>query len=128
MHLSLALADRAAVAPLPFVPVPISHTAGDFCKCCSGQQRTNSVLGHSWRLLSLEEPCSTDASDTGGNAALQWEDPPCTTLCKTLGKVHAVLQRRREILKGKIISEVNLNPMNDNAMGEQQTSVTRALD
>lgn len=127
MHLSLALADTAAIAPLPFVPVPISHTAGNLCKCHPSQQRTSSVLGHSWHLVLLEEPCSTDASGTGGNTALQWGDPPCTALCKTLGKVHAVLQRRREILKGKIISEVNLNPMSDNSMGEQQTSVTGVL-
>lgn len=75
------------------------------------------VLGCSWHLLSPEKPCSTDACDTDGNAASRWEDPPCMALYKTSSKVHAVLQRRREILKGKNVTEVNLNHMSDNSTG-----------
>lgn len=50
------------------------------------------ALGHLWHLLSQEKPCSTDACDTDGNAALNWKDPSpllftklqvkCTQFCK----------------------------------------------
>lgn len=75
------------------------------------------VLGCSWHLLSLEKPCLPDACGTDGNTVLQWEDPPFTALYKTSGKAHTVLQRRREILKGKNVTEVNLNHMSDTSPG-----------
>lgn len=48
------------------------------------------------------------------------ETQPCTgkiLLYKTSNKVHTALQRRKQILKGRDVTEVNLNHMSDNSTG-----------
>lgn len=48
------------------------------------------------------------------------ETQPCTgkiLLYKTSNKVHTALQRRKQILKGRDVTKVNLNHMSDNSTG-----------
>lgn len=73
-------------------------------------------LGYLWHLLSLKKPCLTAACDTDGNCPAMGRSFP-TAVYKTSSKVHTVLQRRREILKGRNVTEVNLNHISDNSTG-----------